>query len=217
MTVQVKICGLSTKATLEAALSNGADLVGFVFYPPSPRSISLDQARDLAKSVPDNVKKVALIVDANDALLDGIVEALDPDMIQAHGHETPARISELKARYRRPVIKAITISGRQDLAAMRDYENIADFVLFDAKAPDDLANALPGGNGLTFDWRLISGHKPNGPFILSGGLNSDNVSDAIRITGADIVDISSGVESRPGLKDEGMIKNFLVTAKGARG
>lgn len=215
MSVQVKICGLSTADTLDAAVQGGADLVGFVFYEPSPRNIDLETAHALARLVPGHIRKVALVVDADNAKLDGIVEALDPDFIQTHGSETPERIAEIKQRYGRAIIKAIKVSKREDLDEMTLYENIADLILFDAKAPATLENALPGGNGLAFDWQLIANRKPSFDFILSGGLEPDNVAEALDVTGADIVDVSSGVETSPGNKDKQLIADFILAAKKA--
>lgn len=213
MAVKVKICGLSTPATLDAAVKGGADLVGFVFYEPSPRTLKLDQARALSARVPPGVTKVALTVDADDDRLDGIVAALKPDMLQAHGSETPARISALKTRYGLPIAKAVKVSQASDLDAAAPFEAIADYLLYDAKVPDGFENALPGGNGLAFDWDLIADCKPRLPFILSGGLNADNVQQAIQATGAAIVDVSSGVESTPGVKQDKLIDAFLAAAK----
>jgi len=215
MSVQVKICGLSTADTLEAAIKGGADLVGFVFYEPSPRNLDLGTAVKLAKLVPDHIRKVALVVDADNAKLDGIVEAISPDFIQAHGSETPERVVEIKQRYGCPVIKAIKVSKAEDLDEIALYENIADLVLFDAKVPDSLEDALPGGNGLAFDWQLIANRKPQFDFILSGGLEADNVAEALHMTGAAIVDVSSGVETALGIKDKQLIADFLTTAKEA--
>ncbi len=215
MSVQVKICGLSTADTLDAAIKGGADLVGFVFYEPSPRNHDLETARMLAKLVPDHIRKVALVVDADNDKLDGIVEAISPDLIQAHGSETPERVAEIKQRYGCAIIKAIKISMPEDLDEMAPYENIADLVLFDAKVPDTLEDALPGGNGLAFDWQLIANRKPQFDFILSGGLEPDNVAEALHVTGAGIVDVSSGVESAPGIKDKQLIADFIAAAKEA--
>lgn len=217
MTARVKICGLKTRATIDAAIAGGADFIGIVFYEPSPRYVTPDAARTLVSSIPDHVKTIALVVDADDDLLDDIIAAADPDMIQAHGHETPDRIKQIKARYDRPVIKAIQIERAEDFDRTRDYEGIADYFLFDAKAPETLKGALPGGNGLAFDWGLIAARKPEGDFILSGGLDPDNVAAAVALTGAPIVDVSSGVETDAGIKSETLIKRFLANAKNGSG
>lgn len=213
MTVAVKICGLSTPDAIAQAVAGGADFVGFVFYPPSPRNLTPDQAQPLASLVPEGVKKVALTVDADDGLLAAIVEAIDPDYIQCHGRETPERIAAIRKRFGVPVIKAIKLRESGDLAQAQPYEGIADMILFDAKAPDDATDALPGGNGVPFDWRLLAGRRSAVPWMLSGGLDPDNVAAAIAVTGAAIIDVSSGVESRPGIKDGGKIRRFLSVAK----
>jgi phosphoribosylanthranilate isomerase len=213
MNAKVKICGLSTAPTLDKAVAMGVDLVGFVFYRPSPRYVTPDQARELAARVPGGIAKVALVVDMDNDELDEIVEALDPDMIQAHGHETPARVNEIKSRYNRPVIKAISVADAADFERARAYDEAADMILFDAKPPKSMNNPLPGGNGLAFDWELIAGRNEIGDFILSGGLDPDNVAAAIELTNPAIVDVSSGVETAPGKKDETLIAKFLENAK----
>ena len=213
MNVKVKICGLSTPETLTAAVDAGADFVGFVFYGPSPRSLAPDDARALAAQVPAHVKTVALVVDASDEELAAIIDAISPDYIQAHGSETPERISEIRQRFGTPVIKAIKIRGPDDLATVSAYEETADLILFDAKAPDDRADALPGGNGVAFDWTLLTPNATREPFMLSGGLDPDNLARAVETTGAVLVDVSSGVESAPGIKDINEIRRFLSTAK----
>lgn len=213
MTVKTKICGLSTPETIDAAVDAGADFVGFVFYGPSPRNLTAQDAQALAARVPADVKKVALIVDAEDALLDTIFEAIKPDYFQAHGSETPERIAEIRARYGIPVIKAIKVREPDDLSGVSDYEDVADILLFDAKAPDDRADALPGGNGLAFDWTLLGRDVTRDPFMLSGGLDADNLARAVATTGTTLVDVSSGVESSPGIKDIAEIRRFLAAAK----
>jgi phosphoribosylanthranilate isomerase len=213
---EVKICGLSTAATLEAALAAGADFVGFVFYPKSPRDVSLAQAFELAEIARGRAKIVALIVDADDALIDGISKAVKPDFFQAHGSETPDRIAAIDALSGIPVIKAIKVKDAGDIASAAAYASVAAFPLFDAKAPETLAGALPGGNGLSFDWELLADGKAGGAFMLSGGLDPANVAAAIRATGAGMVDVSSGVESAPGVKDIALIRNFIEAAKAAR-
>ncbi|MGO4706366.1 phosphoribosylanthranilate isomerase [Microvirga sp. 2MCAF38] len=212
MTTLIKICGLSTPETLDAALDAGADLVGFVRFAKSPRHVNLDQGRDLARRAKGRAGRVALVVDAEDAELADIVEALDPDLLQLHGHETPERVAAIRARFGRPVMKALGIAEAADLEAISAYREVADRILLDAKPPRT-ADALPGGNGLPFDWRLLGGLDPAIAFMLSGGLNPQNVAEAIRLTGARAVDVSSGVESRPGLKDPAKIEAFIKAAR----
>jgi phosphoribosylanthranilate isomerase len=209
----VKICGLSTPPTLEAALAAGADMVGFVFFSKSPRHIGFGTAAELGRRVEARAKKVALVVDADDRELADIIAALDPDFLQLHGHETPERVAEIKSRFGLPAIKAIAIARTADLAAARTYADIADRLLFDAKAAPDAR--APGGNGLAFDWRLLSGLHIEKPWLLSGGLQSANVAEALKITGAPSVDVSSGVESAPGIKDAALIIDFIAQARGA--
>ena len=210
---RVKICGLTTPETVKAAVDAGADYLGFNFYPRSPRYVTLEQAADLARLVPADVLKVSLTVDADNATLDAIVAALKPDIIQVHGNETPERLIELKSRYGLTLMKAIPISGPEDLEKSGLYHDSADLLLFDAKPPKSMQNALPGGNGLTFDWSLLAGQKPETPWMLSGGLDPNNVAEAIRITGAEVVDVSSGVETAPGVKDAALIEKFIKAAK----
>lgn len=213
MTPLVKICGLSTVPTLHAALDSGADMVGFVFFPKSPRNVSLETAQILGRETGGRALKVALAVDADDAALAAIVEALAPDLIQLHGKESPARCADIRARFDVPVMKAIGVGDAADLAAIPAYAETCDRLLIDAKPPKD--SALPGGNGLAFDWRLVKGLDPGRPWMLSGGLDPSNVADAIALTGADGVDVSSGVESAPGVKDPARIAAFIRAAKGA--
>lgn len=215
MAVEVKICGLSTPETVDAAIAAGADLVGFVFFPKSPRNVTLEQAKALAARARGRAKIVTLVVDADDALLSAIVAEVRPDLIQAHGSETPDRIAEIARLTGRPVIKAIRVKDDADIAAAADYSTVASLILYDAKAPETLGNALPGGNGHAFDWGLLEGEwRP--AFMLAGGLTPENVSEAIRVTGAPVVDVSSGVESAPGVKDIGLIRKFIEAAKSAR-
>ena len=216
MSVEVKICGLSTVETVRAALDAGASLVGFVFYPPSPRNITVEKAAELARLARGKARIVALVVDPDDALIDSIARGLKPDLIQAHGSESSARVSEIAARAGIPVIKAIKVKDRGDVDQAAAYDASAAFILYDAKAPETLIGALPGGNGIAFDWSLLAGPAHEKPFILSGGLNPGNVAKAIRGTGAAIVDVSSGVEKAPGIKDITLIRNFIEAAKGAR-
>jgi phosphoribosylanthranilate isomerase len=206
----VKICGLSNPSTMQAALDHGADMVGLVFFAKSPRNISLSQAKTLADQARGKAKIVALVVDADDRLLHSIKSELRPDYIQAHGSETSQRISEIHALTNIPVIKAIKVESAADVTSAEAYRDTARLILFDAKAPKDL---LPGGNGLSFDWKLLADVKY--PYMLSGGLTPDNVAEALRITRAPIVDVSSGVESSPGIKDAGLIAKFIKAAKSA--
>jgi phosphoribosylanthranilate isomerase len=209
----IKICGLSTEPTLEAALDAGADVVGFVFFEKSPRHLSLDRARPLARQARGRAEIAVLTVDAADEALDAIVAAVAPDILQLHGRESRARVTELKQRFGLSTIKAIGVSGAGDLAAANDYAETADRLLFDAKAPKDARH--PGGNGVAFDWRLLAGLDLPTPWLLSGGLDPANVAEAIAVTGARGVDVSSGVESTPGVKDVGKIRAFIAEARGA--
>lgn len=213
MRVQIKICGLSTAATLEAALDAGADLVGFVFFAPSPRNVSFKAARELGGRVKGRAQKVALSVDADDALLAGAVEALRPDLLQLHGDESPQRVAAVKARFALPVVKAVAIAEPGDLARIADYARVADRLLFDARPPREATR--PGGLGKRFDWTLLQNLDPGLPFMLSGGLDAGNVAEALRITGAPAVDISSGVERAPGEKDPEKIRAFIRAAREA--
>lgn len=215
MTVRVKICGLSTPETVDAAVAAGADYLGFTFVPKSPRFVSFDKAGPLAARVPSSVLKVALSVDADDAAFDAMVEAIRPDILQLHGAETPERLMELKRRYGITLMKAIGVAEPGDPEAGDIYRDSADLLLFDAKPPKSMTGALPGGNGLVFDWSLIAGHRPDMPWMLSGGLTAENVAEAIRITGAEAVDVSSGVESAPGQKSSDLIEAFIKAAKAA--
>jgi phosphoribosylanthranilate isomerase len=209
----VKICGLSTAPTLDAALDAGADMVGFVFFEKSPRHLQLEQAKALAARVDGRARIAVLTVDASDEALRAIIDAAQPDFLQLHGRETPARVGELKRLFGLPAIKAIGVSAAADLAAAQSYVDIADRLLFDAKAPKDARH--PGGNGVAFDWRLLAGLDLSQPWLLSGGLDASNVAEAVAITGARGVDVSSGVESAPGQKDIGKIRAFIAEARSA--
>lgn len=215
MTVKIKICGLRTPQALDAALEAGADYVGLVFYPPSPRNVSIEDARALAARAHGKAKSVALLVDADDGQVKEILDTVDPDLIQLHGNETPQRVEEIKALSNRPVIKAVKIGTAEDVAKARRYDRSADMILYDARAPEDAAEALPGGNGMPFDWQALASVKKSGGFMLSGGLNPDNVRQAIALTAAPMVDVSSGVESAPGEKDSELIRRFINAAKAA--
>ncbi len=214
VTPLVKICGLSTPETLDAALGAGADLVGFVHFPKSPRHVGLEAGRALSARARGRALRVALLVDPDDATLEAVVEALEPDLLQLHGSESPERVAAVRARFGRPVMKAVGIAQEADLAALDRYRAVADRFLLDAKPPKT-AEALPGGNGIAFDWRLVAGLDPATSFMLSGGLNPDNVGAAIALTGARSVDVSSGVEARPGEKDPVRIEAFVRAARAA--
>ena len=213
MSVKVKICGIKTPEALQAALAAGADFVGLNFYPPSPRSLPPDVAAELAELGRDHTAIVALVVDAEDAFIDEIVRKVDPDFLQLHGSETPERAAEIVQRWGKPVIKAIKVETAEDAAGALAYADIAALILFDAKAPKSLIGALPGGNGLAFDWHLLDDVKDRVPFMLSGGLTPENVGGAIAATGADIVDVSSGVETAPGIKSPDLIRQFIDAAR----
>lgn len=216
MTVSVKICGLTRPEDVVASAEAGARYVGFVFFPKSPRNVSVAAARDLALCVPAGIAKVALTVDADDALLDAMTGSVPLDMLQLHGAETPERVAEIRARYGLPVMKAIGVRDAGDLAQIERYAAVADQLLIDAKPPEGAD--LPGGNGLAFDWRLLAGRKYwTKPWMLAGGLTPDNVAEAIRLTGARQVDVSSGVEAAPGLKDAGHAKAFVKAAQEGNG
>jgi phosphoribosylanthranilate isomerase len=213
MSVLVKICGLKTLEALDAALAAGADMVGFVFFPPSPRHLGFEQARTLGERVQGRAKKVALSVDAHDADLGQFIDALKPDMLQLHGTETPERVSTVRSRFGLPVMKAIPIEQRSDLSPIHLYANVADWVLFDARAPREATR--PGGLGKTFDWTLLEKIDLKVPFMLSGGLDANNVAEAIRVTRPQAVDVSSGVERAPGEKDSDKIREFIRAARAA--
>ena len=211
MSLIVKICGLSTRATLDAALAAGADMVGFVFFPPSPRHVGLDLARDLGRAAKGRATKVALSVDADDALLANSIDALQPQILQLHGQESVARIRDIKQKFGLPVMKALAVETKADLATLPGYAAVCDRILFDAKPPKDATR--PGGLGEPFDWHLLEGLNLPVPFLVSGGLTAGNVAEALRVTRAGGVDISSGVESAPGVKDPEMIRAFIRAAR----
>lgn len=208
--VSVKICGLRDLSALSGAVEAGARYVGFNFFPRSPRFVSFDQAATLAVATPVGVGKVGLVVDADDATLDQLVASVPLDFLQLHGHESPTRVENVRARYGLPVIKAVGVADQGDLALLEAHETVADQILVDAKPPKEAV--LPGGNGLTFDWRLIAGRRWVGPWMLAGGLTPENVAEAIARTGAQQVDVASGVESAPGVKDPDMMRAFVSTA-----
>ncbi len=210
----IKICGLSTPETLDAALEAGADLVGFVRFPKSPRHVSLDLGHRLSQRAKGRALRVVLLVDAGDEAIAQAVEALNPDLLQLHGSETPERVAEIRSMVGRPVMKALGVAEAADLEALSSYSGGVDHLLLDAKPPRR-ADALPGGNGIAFDWRLLNRLDPSLSFMLSGGLNPDNVGEAIRLTRPKAVDVSSGVESGPGIKDPRKIEAFVKAARAA--
>jgi phosphoribosylanthranilate isomerase len=213
MSIVIKICGLKTPAALDVALEAGADMVGFVFFPPSPRNVGHEAARVLGAEVGGRAQKVALSVDASDDELAAIIEALKPDLLQLHGSETPERVALVRTRFRLPVMKALPVAERADLSPIRLYDKVADRLIFDARAPRDATR--PGGLGRPFDWRLLEGLYTSVPFMLSGGLDQGNVAEALRVTRAPGVDVSSGVESAPGEKDFDKIRGFVRAARAA--
>ena len=210
----IKICGLSTPATLDAALDAGADMVGFVFFPPSPRSLDFGTATALSARVGGRALKVALSVNADDALLEGIIAHLRPDILQFHGKESPERVLAVKARFGLPVMKALHISREEDLRDIARYEGAADRLLFDARPPEGAI--LPGGNGAAFDWNILRNVESALPWLLSGGLNADNVAQALEVTAAPGLDVSSGVETAPGVKSVALIGQFVARARAAK-
>jgi phosphoribosylanthranilate isomerase len=213
MALTIKVCGLRSPEPLEVALESGADLAGFVFFPPSPRNLGLEAARLLGAQVKGRAGKVALTVDATDDMLSRIVEALKPDLLQLHGAETPERVAVVRSRFGLPVMKALPISARSDLSPIRLYANAADRLLFDARPPQNATR--PGGLGTPFDWTLLRGIDPKIDFMLSGGLDAGNVAQALAATSAPAVDVSSGVERVPGEKDPGKIRDFIRAARAA--
>jgi phosphoribosylanthranilate isomerase len=211
MTIQVKICGINHPQALQAALTGGARYIGLVFYERSPRYVAPPLAAELARTIPTGVRTVGLCVDPDDAYLEHVVSQVPLDLIQLHGEETPMRVAGIRSTYAIPIMKAIKISGAEDLKAAERYLAVSDRLLFDAKPPANVA-ALPGGNGLSFDWTLLANRTWERPWMLSGGLNAANLAEAVGITGAGAVDVSSGVEDRPGHKDPERIREFLHTA-----
>lgn len=211
MTIEIKICGLKTTATVEAALVAGADLLGFVVFPRSPRNVTPAEAHSLSFSARGRAKIVALLVDPDDALLDIVVKTIAPDILQLHGHETPERCAAVKAKFKTSVMKAVGVSTAADLAEIATYRGVVDRILLDAKPPPE--SALPGGNGHTFDWALIADLGRTEPFMLSGGLNAFNVAHALHVTAAPAVDVSSGVETTPGVKSSELIRAFIKSVR----
>ena len=214
MPIEVKICGVNAPAALRATVEAGAEYVGLNFYPPSPRFVTPDQAAALTAAAPPRLCKVGLFVDVEDETIAKTLAAVGLDMLQLHGGESPARVAEIRARFGLPVMKAVKIAGAEDVAAAEAYLGVADRLLFDAKPPKEMTGALPGGNALTFDWQLLAGKTWPIPWMLAGGLEPANVAEAARISGARALDVVSGVEDRPGLKNPDKIRAFLAAAKG---
>lgn len=215
MSPRVKICGVSTVDVLEAAVSEGASDVGLVFFPRSPRNVSAEQAAALSAAAPADVTVVGLFVDPPDETLESVLSVARLDLLQLHGSESPERVAAIRRRTGKPAMKAIKVAGPDDIAAARRYDGIADRLLFDAKAPSTEGRYMPGGNALTFDWRMLAGLDWPCPWMLSGGLTPETVAEAIRTSGAPGVDVSSGVESAPGVKDTSLIAAFIRAAEGA--
>lgn len=213
MTIEAKICGLRTAETVETAIGAGADFIGFVFFAKSPRYIVPNDASALSRLAAGRVTRVGLLVDASDDDVRAILAACALDLLQLHGSETPQRVAEIKSRFHLPVMKVISVSTADDIAKASLYEPVADRLMFDAKPPKTLPNALPGGNAIRFDWQLLAGRKFALPWMLAGGLTAENLGEAVRISGAKAVDTSSGVEDSPGLKNPQKIKDFLKVAK----
>ncbi len=208
---KAKICGVTNRAAVDAAVQGGADFIGFVFFPPSPRHVTPQVAAELSKALPTHVKTVAVLVDVSNEELTQILAHFRPDFLQLHGHESKERVKELREISGIAVMKAISVRSSDDIANGATYSDVADMLLFDAKAPS--TSPLPGGNGISFDWTLLKTRQFSVPWMLSGGLNIENVRQAMRISGATMVDVSSAVESEPGVKDEGLVKLFLEKVK----
>ncbi len=214
MSIEVKICGVNSPAALAAAVEGGADYLGFNFYPPSPRYVTPEAVREIAAPTPESVTKVGVVVDLDDAALAAILARAPLDMLQLHGRESPERVAEIRARFGLPVMKVVRIAGADDVAAAEAYCSAADRLLFDAKPPKDMTGALPGGNALALDWRLLAGKAWPIPWLLAGGLDAENLAEAVRTSGARALDVSSGVEDAPGRKSPDKIRAFLSAAKG---
>ena len=211
---QAKICGINSRDAMRESIEGGADFVGLVFYPRSPRAVTAIEAAQLVHGIPDHVSKVGLFVDLGDDMMTAILSQVSLDLLQLHGAETPARVQEIRQLTNIPVMKAIRVATECDITEANSYVDVADRILFDAKAPPDMKGALPGGNAVTFDWNLLAGRKWPCPWMLSGGLHAGNVAAAIATSGTPSVDVSSGVESSPGIKDSARIREFLTIVKG---
>jgi phosphoribosylanthranilate isomerase len=213
MSVEAKICGINDPAALDAAARGGARFIGLNFYPPSPRSVTIAEAAALAARAPEGITSVGIFVDPDDETLAATLARVPLDLIQLHGSEAPRRLAEIRARFELPIMKAVKVARREDLDEADSYAAVADRLLFDAKAPKSMKSALPGGNALAFDWQLLAGRRWPRPWMLSGGLDPENLAEAVNISGATVVDVSSGVEARPGRKDPGKITAFLERAR----
>ncbi|RDD60346.1 phosphoribosylanthranilate isomerase [Ferruginivarius sediminum] len=213
MTIETKICGINSAEAMAAVRDGGADFAGFIFYPPSPRYVTPEMARGLRDVAAGRVKTVAVVVDAADDEIARIVETAGVEMLQLHGKETPGRVAEVRKRFALPVMKSVAVAAPEDLDRAATYEEVADRLLFDAKPPKDRPDALPGGNALSFDWQLLAGRTWARPWMLSGGLNAGNLAEAVRISGARAVDVSSGVEDAPGVKNPAKIGALLRAAR----
>lgn len=211
--IVAKVCGLKRQSDIQAAVNGGARYIGLVFYPPSPRAVTPVKAQKLVRLIPETIIKVGLFVDPTENLLKNILNLVPLDIIQLHGNESPCRVQTIKEQTERPVLKAIKVANQADVDGAEDYDGLADMLLFDAKAPRNLRGALPGGNGLSFNWNLLANRHWQSPWMLSGGLNAANVEQAVSITGASAVDVSSGVETAPGQKNPVAIKAFLDAVK----
>jgi phosphoribosylanthranilate isomerase len=216
MSIEAKICGIATPAALAAAVAGGATLVGFVFYPPSPRHLALAAASALARTVPQGITRVGVFVDPDDAMIAQVLAKVPLDLLQLHGGESPDRVAAIRHRFGKPLMKAIAVAGAADLDRARDFFGVADRLLFDAKPAQDARDALPGGNGLALDWQLMRARRWPLPWMLSGGLTADTLAEAVRTSGATAVDVSSGVEHAPGVKDPDLIRAFLARAREIR-
>jgi phosphoribosylanthranilate isomerase len=214
MSVQVKICGINSVESTDAAVRAGADFAGLVFHSGSPRNLRADQAKSLSARLRGRVRVVALLADATDEAIAMAVSTAAPDFLQLHGRETPARVAEIRGRFGKPVIKAIAVADASDFSGVTDYEFAADMLLFDAKAPSNAVR--PGGHGAAFDWQVLRGRSFSRPWLLGGGLNAENVARAVEISGAEFVDVSSGVETAPGVKSAELIAAFVAAAKAAK-
>ena len=214
MTVRAKICGINDAAAMQTAVAHGAGFVGLVFYPQSPRSITPGTAAKLAALVPEGVTKVGLFVDPDNAQIARVLDEVPLDLLQLHGEETPERCAEIRRHFGRPVMKVIKVETLDDVESANDYVDVVDWLMFDAKAPTSMTDALPGGNALPFDWTLLAGWSWPVPWMLAGGLTADNVATAVAQSGAPVVDVSSGVESAPGKKDPAEIERFLEAVAG---
>lgn len=213
MSPEIKICGINSREALLAALDMRAEFIGLNFYPRSPRSVSLEYAAGLADEARGRTKIVALAVDPSNELVQGIAQEVRPDYLQLHGDESPGRVRQIARRLGIPVIKAVKVGTPADIAGAETYDSVAEMILYDARAPEALVGALPGGNGIAFDWSLLTGRRGDRPFLLSGGLRPENVAAAVSATHAPIVDVSSGVETAPGVKDRGLIRKFIEAAR----